>query len=246
MRRNVMQTPSHRAFVFSLLSAIVSFSTAPADDHVILERMRSGMGMRSPARSTEIWLSNQALYINSGRLITIVRYDLQRRWTLSFQTKRFFEEPITPPEAEKKDSVTIHRLGWDYVPVYDWTVSEKQKEELICDQQCKLIVAEGDADYASESIEFWVTEKVPVNATRFNERVTATISDFDWAGILKAHASLKSQFIMKITDSKAHPIAPEMTYETKVTKIESAAPPPGIYEIPDGFQKVKSSDELTD
>lgn len=241
-----MQTPSHRTFVFSLLSAIVLFSMAAADDHVIVERMRSGMGMRSPARSTEIWLSEQALYMNSGRFIVIVRYDLQKRWMLSPQTKRFFEEPVTPPEAQKKDSVTIHRLGWDYVPIYDWTVSEKQKEELICDQQCKLIVAEGDADYASESIEFWVTEKVPINAERFNERVTAATSDFDWTGLIKVHPGLKRHFIMKITDSKAHPIAPEMTYETKVTKIESAAPPPGIYDIPDGFQKVKSSDELTD
>jgi hypothetical protein len=241
-----MQTPSQRAFVFSLLSAIVLFSMAAADDHVILERMRSGMGMRSPARSTEIWLSEQALYMNYGRIITIVRYDLQKRWTLSPQTKRFFEEPIAAQEVQKRDSVTINRLGWDYVPVYDWTVSEKQKEELICDQQCKLIVAEGDADYASESIEFWIAEKVPVNAERFNERVTTATSDFDWAGIVKVHPALKRQFIMKITDAKADPIAPEMTYETKVTKIESAAPPPGIYDIPDGFQKVKSSDELTD
>jgi hypothetical protein len=241
-----MRTPSKMLFLFTLLSVIITLSPARADDHIVLERVRSGMGIRSPSRSTEIWMNDQALYMNSGRIVTIVRYDLQKRWSFSPQSRRYIEESLVPPKTEEGDSADIHRMGWDYTPTYDWTVADKPREEVILDLQCKLITAEGDADYASASLELWVTDKAPINIERFNERVTAPASDFDWPGLIRARPALKGKFFMRIINRAAHPIAPEMTYETKVTKIESATPPPNIYEIPDGFQKVKSSDELTD
>lgn len=234
-------------FCPAFLLAITAFSGAFGDDHVLIERVRSGMGMRYPARTTEVWLSETGVYIKTGRMITIARYDLQKRWTLSPEKKRFVEESLAPliKQEKTKENVAIQRMGWDYEPVNDWTVNEVQREEVIGDQRCKLIVADGDADYSSESIEFWVTDKVPIDLARFNERVTATMSNFDWQDILKTYSPLKKFFIVKSVDKTNSPIAPEITIESTVTKLEVASPPPKIYEIPDGFQKVNSIEELT-
>jgi hypothetical protein len=240
-----MHSFSGRSFLTALALATIATSSVYADDHVIIEQIRSGMGTRFPPRTTEIWLSETGLAVTSGRMITITRSDLQKRWTLSMQTKRYFEEPLSPPAVQpKNDTIAIQRQGWDYQPVYDWVVSEPQKEELVGEQRCRLILADGDADYSTESVELWVAEKVPIDLVRFHERVASKMMDSEWQGLLTACPALKTSFIMKSVDKTDFPIAPPMTMESRVTKIEAAASPPKTYELPEGFQRVKSIEEL--
>jgi hypothetical protein len=224
----------------------MTFSAASADDHVIVEWTRSGMGGRYPSRLTEIWMNETSVYVKGSRIVSIERYDLQKRWRLSLEKKRYVEEPLAVAVEQKsvKDTVAIQRAGWNYDPEYDWSVKETQREEVIGDQRCKLIVADGDADYASESVELWVTENVPINIVLFNERVTARTVDFDWQGLLKLSPALKKCFVVKSIDMRDPSIAPSSTSEIKVTKLETAAPPPKIYEVPEGFQKVNSIEEV--
>lgn len=241
-----MHTSYKHTFIATLSLAVMPFSAVSADDHVVVEWTRSGMGGRYPSRSTEIWMNETSVYVKGTRIVAIERYDLRKRWRFSLEKKRYMEDSLTTAVEQKsvKDTVAIQRAGWNYEPEYEWIVKETQQEEVIGDQRCKLIVAEGDADYASESIELWVTENAPVNIARFNERVTSRTVDFDWQGLLKLSPALKKCFIVKSVDKRNPAIAQESTSETKVTKLESTAPPPKIYEVPDGFQKVNSIEEL--
>ena len=241
-----MHTSYKHTFIATLSLAVMTFSAASADDHVIVEWTRSGMGGRYPSRSTEIWMNETSVYVKGPRIVAIERYDLRKRWRISVEKKRYMEDSLTTAVEQKsvKDTVAIQRAGWNYEPEYEWIVKETQREEVIGDQRCKLIVAEGDADYASESIELWVTESAPVNIARFNERVTSRTVDFDWQNLLKLDPALKKWFIVKSVDKRNPAIAQESSYETKVTKLEAAAPPPKIYEVPDGFQRVNSIEEL--
>src|SRR3989338_3491309 len=242
-----MDTSHKRTFIASVVLAAMIYSAATADDHIIFQRIRSGLGVRFPARSTEIWMNESSVWLKGSAYVTIERYDLQKRWIVSPGKKRYVEVPLTPAPEKKinNDSVAIQRAGWTYAPTYEWTVKETDQEAVIGDQPCMLIVAEGDADYSSESVELWVAKSAPVNAALYNERVTAGAVDFDWQDLLNVFPTLKNRFIMRFVDKRRPPIAPETTYETKITKVETAAPPPMIYEVPDGFQRVNSVQELS-
>jgi len=246
MDKNVIHGSLKRKLLVTAALAAMAFSVASADDHVVVERTRSGMGMRFPTQSIEIWLNDTALCIRRTRLTTIERYDLQKRWILSPEKKRYFEEPLngTIEQETGKDTIGIQRAGWDYTPHYDWTVKETQQLEVVTDQQCRLIAADGDADYSNEFLGLWVTDKAPVDIARFNERVTPNTADFNWHDLIKVYPLLDKCFIMKSINRTEPPIAPEMTYEMRVTKLENTAPPPGTYEVPDGFQKANSMEEL--
>jgi hypothetical protein len=231
------------AIAFMLWAA--GLTTALSDDHILIERSRSGMGMRSPARTAEFWLSETGVCTKGGRFTSIERYDLKKRWIISPQTKRYFEEPLVPSAPEQKPPVTIQHAGWDYDPVYEWSVSASQRTDTVCGILCKLTEAAGEADYSSQSLELWLATDLPINIERFNERVTASSADFGWQELVKIGPGLKKSMIMKAATRTAHPIAPEWTYLSLVTKIESVSPPPGLYDIPEGFQRVNSLDELT-
>jgi hypothetical protein len=240
-----MHAPKRFFAAVLLLLPFLHPSILLADDHVVIEQVRAGMGMRFPARVTEFWLNGASVCTVTGRFIIIDRHDLKKRWTISPQTKRYFEQPITPPVEQKKQPVTIQHAGWDYEPVYDWSVTESQQTDTVCGIFCRLVVAEGDADYSSTSVQLWVSDKVAVDAERFHERVTSSSTDFNWASLVKVHPALKKLFIVKSVNKIDRPIGPAMSYETTVTKVENIAPPPNRYEIPEGFQKVDSVEALT-
>jgi hypothetical protein len=237
---------SNRVFA-SLMSLLFGcgFITALADDHIFVERARAGMGMQFPPRVSEIWLNETSVCTKGSRFITIERYDLGRRWILSRETKRYFDEPLAPPAEEKKEPVAIQRAGWDYEPSYDWTISESQKTDTVCGFICKLLAADAEVDYSSGSFQLWVAGNVPINVGRFNRRVVPLITEFDWKELSSAYPPLNNLFLLKYTGTQVNSIGPEMTFKTTVTKLENATPPAGTYDIPEGYQKVRSMEELT-
>jgi len=216
-----------------------------ADDHVVIEQKIARMGMRYPARVSEVWLSGTSTCTVAGRFVIVERHDLKKRWTISPQTKRYLERAITPPVEQKKQPVTIQHAGWDYEPVYDWTVTESELRDTVCGILCRLLVAEGDADYSSTSVQLWVSDKVPVDCERFHERVTSSNTDFEWPSLVKVHPALKKLFIAKTLTKIERPISAAVSYETTMTRVESVAPPPNRYEIPEGYQRVDSVEALT-
>lgn len=240
-----MHAPKRFFSALLLLLPLLHGPVLLADDHVVIEQKILRVGMRYPARVSEVWLSGTSTCTVTGRLVIVERHDLQKRWTISPQTKRYLERPITPPVEQKKQPVSIQHAGWDYEPVYDWTVTESEQTDTISGIFCRLLVAEGDADYSSTSVQLWVSDNLPVDCARFHERITSSSTDFDWPGLVKVHPALKKLFIVKTLTRIERPIGTAASYETTIKRVESVAPPPNRYELPEGFQKVDSIEALT-
>ncbi|MGB2869958.1 MAG: hypothetical protein WBD36_16030 [Bacteroidota bacterium] len=232
----------------SLLAALLLDTIAfpvYADDHVVVQRARSGMGIRFPQTVTEVWISDSATCVNAGRFVTIERYDLRKRWRLAPQKKQYFEEPLVSSKKKNVEiDTSIQRKGWEYEPAYEWLVTESQRQDVVNGFHCSLMIVDGDADYSTDSLEIWLTDEVPIDIKRFNERMVSASVYFDWRKVVPAGPSLKKSFIMKCLDKQIPPIGAEMISESQVKTVENGTPPSNIYEIPEGFQKVGSSEEL--
>ena len=234
----------HKSLLAALLLDCIALFLVYADDHVVVVRTRSGMGIRFPGMTTEIWISDSATYVNEGRFVMVERYDLGKRWRIAPQKKLYFEEPLV---SSKKKTVeidtSIQHKGWEYEPVYEWILTEGQQQDVVNGFRCRLVIADGDAEYSTDSLEIWLTDEVPIDIKRFNERMVSVY--LDWKKVGRAGLALKKSFVIKCLDKQLPPIGSEMVSESLIKTVEKGTPPPNIYAIPEGFEKVGSIEELT-
>lgn len=177
----------------------------------------------------------------------ITRYDLNKRWTIVIPSKKYIEEDLAAlakPRVPEEKPFRIQEYGFNDEPSYDWTIEKKMPTETIDGRRCRKIVARGDADYAEEVREMWLTEGVPINIKRAYEMLTKPNLDAEWLKIYEKTPALRNGFIVKSVTTSEKPIAPTMVLVTKLTKVEIAPAPPGIYEVPAEMQKVKTFKEL--
>lgn len=210
------------------------------DDHVIRERTLSYRGHTSPKEIYEVWIGENKAYQKSGSFITIFRTDLGKKWTLSPKFNKYLEEPLNIPAVTTKNKKRMQEIGWRYKPEYDWIVKETKKNQKITDKECRYIVLQGDADYAEEVHELWITEDVPIDIKRYYEMYLKYTLDKNELNLYKVLPELKNSFPIRNIRTSEAAIAPTMISEYKAVKIETAAPPPGLYDIPTGFQRADS------
>jgi hypothetical protein len=224
--------------------AVSSPGALRADDHIVTEMSRTYMGQVSPPRATETWVCDTAAVYRDRGLTTITRFDLKKRWTILDRNKKYFEESLEP-QAHKTPTVRAQELGFDYEPVYTWKVVETGETRDIMGRTCRKVVAIGDADYAEETREMWVAVEASIDLKRYHARITDSDSDPAWTELVRQSPLLKAGIVLESKHVQTPPIAPEMTWVFRVTKLEAGvAPPPGLYEIPAGFTKAASLDEL--
>jgi hypothetical protein len=221
--------------------------TVFGDDHILVENTRSYMGHKYPKMISEFWITDNNVYLKTRRFITITRYDLKKKWMILPEQKRYFEESISLPVPSDKDketqlNQTIHEVGWDYVPQYDWIIEKTDQKQDISGWECQKVIADGDADYMEKTIEIWISKDAPINIERFNN-MTQLAND-EWNSIYQTSPELKKFFIVKTKHTIVNAIAPTMLRENKVIKAETADPPQNIYELPEGLEKVNSLREL--
>ncbi|RPI26662.1 MAG: hypothetical protein EHM61_11070 [Acidobacteria bacterium] len=236
-----------KAVLFSL-PVLFLFSLAPvgADDHFVERGTRDYMGSTMMVQLREVWIGEKATSV-ADRLTVITRYDLGKRWTLAIRAKRYLEEPI---EQEKKAEPVakpqrVQELGWNYRPQFEWTIAATTQEKVIDGRKCRLYLAHGEADYADETRDMWLTKDLPIDVGRMAKHAVRPDDEPLWQALCQAFPDLKHSISLE-TEVKSEPaIAPASVSHFKVHTIESAAPPPGIYEIPEGFRKVNSPQELT-
>lgn len=242
-----MKRISRSYFIFVVIIFMTACFTVFGDDHIMIDSTRSYMGHTSPKMTSEFWVTDNNVYVKTRRFITITRYDLKKKWIISPMQKRYFEESIDLPvpsdkvkEAQSKQ--TIHEVGWDYVPHYDWIIEKTDQKQDINGWTCQKVIAHGDADYEEKTIEIWVSKDAAINIERFNN-MTQKVNE-EWKGIYQTSPELKKLFIVQTKHTIVNDIAPTMYRENKVTKAETAEPPQNIYELPEGLEKVKSLREL--
>lgn len=232
------------SFLFMTLLAL-SWIFLAADDHIVEESTRTYMGRTIPPMTSEIWVGENKMCYKGRSFNYIYRYDLKKRYTLNLRNKKYLEEPLEEPsQPEEKEKARIQTLGFDYSPVYDWIVKKTDEEKIIDGYNCRLFILEGDADYAEEKRELWITQDVPVDLDRYYEFVVKPGLNEEWIRIYEKNPELKHSVTLESQTITEHPIAPTMTWKSKITKIESVEPPEGLYELPEGFQKVETREEL--
>ena len=229
------------------LALLVPWTTLVADDHLVIERTRSYMGTTSPKRTSEIWLGDSAVCIKGGRVSTILRFDLEKSWTVSPGRNRYFEEPLKPPEGDPspaKRDTNMHTFGFDYEPEYDWIVDTTDRRDSINGMLCRHVVASGDADFAERTVDLWITQDTPIRLGRYFKKCLRYTLGPDWKGLYRAFGELREYLIVRSLETAEPAIAPTIILESRIARAEVATPPDRTYELPAGCTKVDSSDEL--
>ncbi len=235
------------AGAFAALAVLLAGAGAVrADDHFVSELKRSYMGRTYPPRPSEVWLGADRVYVRDGPVIVITRHDLKKRWVILPERKRYLEEPLagSPGKKEASAPVRLQEYGFDYAPAYEWTVRETPETATVGGLLCRKVLARGDAEYAGEVRELWVAESPPVDARLYFERVVRPNLDEAWSRIYQGHGLLKNGVVMKSVTTTEPAIAPATVTEIQVMKLEKAAPPEKIYDLPEGLRKVSTRAEL--
>jgi hypothetical protein len=217
-----------------------------ADDHLIEEVTRTYRGNTSPKQIRETWIGADRMAYKMGAFQIVTRYDLKKVWTINPAKKLYFEEDLPAGEAkpEPEKPVRIQELGWDYVPRYDYTARDTDEEQTINGILCRKYIVEGEADFAQETREIWIGRKVPIDLVRYDQKILQSDRDPIWKALSAIDPSLRPAVSM-LTRSVSEPaIAPTMIWNFELTKVESAEPPAGIYDIPAGFTKAATREEI--
>jgi hypothetical protein len=216
-----------------------------ADDHIVEERTRTYMGRTTPPTKTEMWIGENKRCYQGSSFTLIHRYDLKKRYIINLRNKKYMEEPIDEsPQPAEKEKPRIQTLGFDYMPVFNWIATKTDKDKVIDGLTCRLYILEGDADYAEEKRELWVAHDAPINLDRYYKLMVEPDLDKEWLKIYEKNPELKNSITLESQIITENAIAPTMTWNFKITKIESVEPPEGIYELPEGFQRVETREEL--
>lgn len=242
-----MQKARYGIFIPAILFLLVSISTLYAEGHIVIERTFKYMSRTYPKTVTNLWFGENSFTINAGRTIIIYRKDLGKIWTILTKNNRYYESLISEsekPETNEEETVSIHKLGQNYEPVFDWIIKPGNSTENVGGFECNKITANGDADYAEINIDIWTAKNTGVVMNDLLKTAFKYMADDNWRALYKLHPELKDLFIVKSIDTLVSAIAPDRITE-KEMKIETNVTPPGnIFELPKGCVKVNSINEL--
>jgi hypothetical protein len=232
--------------IVTLVVAVLALALkAPADDHIISQQARTIMSSPLSPMTQEMWISDQAVWISLGRTTDLFLFDLGKRFYLNPAQKRYYEEPLAgSPGAAKALPERIQEAGYNYVPDYDWTLRDTGEEKVIDGRSCRRLILDGDADYAEEVREYWVSRDVPIDPGRYYRLLTNRDLRGQLLAIYERTPLLREGFIIESRTTIGNPSAPTIVNASRVGKVEKADPPRGIYEVPSGFEKAASLQEL--
>lgn len=239
----------NRTILFlSAVLLLFSFAGAlKAESHLIIEQTRKYMGQVYPKRITNVWISENAFSIRSLSNVIIYRRDLGKVWHLLPFKNRYYEQDIAEFEKSAdpvKEKISVHKLGQNYTPEYNWILKPGNSDETVNGYECKKFVALGDADFADDKIEIWGPHNSPLKLDDLAKKALMYYAENNYQGIVKLFPELNNYLIVKLVERINNSIAPEIINETLITKIEETPPNQTLYELPKGCTKVNSIDDL--
>ena len=235
----------HKALLACGLLLVLGVSAA-ADDHVVSELKRTYMGRTYPAQASDVWLGADRTFIREGPVIIITRHDLKKRWLVLPGRKKYLEEPLaaSPEDKEPAKPARIQEYGFDYRPLYEWTLQETPETATLGGLSCRKIIARGEAEYASEVREMWVAAAPPIDIKAYYEKIVKPSLEERLAQLYQGNEDLRKGLAIKSRITREPAIASTSVTEITVTKIDRTKPPDGTYEVPAGLRKVMTRAEL--
>jgi hypothetical protein len=232
----------HMKRIFAILSAVIclaAFSAlCHADAHLVTMRSwEYGGYQRGDPILMEVWLSPGAECRMAPDKILIHRYDKGLRWIIDTAGGTYREMPVDPVEPEDVSEEILHNEGFEYEPEFDWILEETGEDTVLCGIPCRKYVLDGDADYAETVIEFWAAEDTGIGAG-INERSLHYLRGYEMADLIDQFEELTGCLILFEKSTIEGAIAPKKVIEFEVIEFEDAAPPEGIYELPDGLKQI--------
>jgi hypothetical protein len=192
--------------------------------------------------AAEYWISGDKLYEKRGEQIRIDRRDLGLTWLIDPQKSSYIERKMppdspAPPAAAQED---VHTLGFDYQPEFVWDVKDTAETQVLHGRVCRLSVATGIAEFAETTLRLWFCPTAQEDQRRLNNVLVGS-SGIRYRGIAGFVASQLKQrpdtALLLMEETTEPPIAPVMKRKVQVGTLEITAPPPGIFDIPPGYQK---------
>jgi len=233
-----------------ILILAVSFSVglvlpSAADDHIAGSMKRTYMGRTFPPQTSEVWIADGKSSVRDGVVTIITRNDLGKKWILNQRTKKYLEESISPQPAppSKTEKFRIQEYGWDYEPVYEWSAKETGEIAEINGLKCIKVLLAGEADYASETREIWISKDVPIDLKRYYSQFVEPGLEPAIRGVYRSVSALRNGLAVKTITTQERPIGNPFVWENVLTKAEKSEPPAGIYELPGDYTKAKNRDE---
>jgi len=241
--------------IFFVIIAIVMLMPAEIwcyqDTHIVM-KWTYKYGEFPPRNYTdEIWIGENAAAIKGRSTTTIFRFNSDKVWIINTKGKKYYEQSIEEylkkevETNEKKE--TIHELGWEYNPSFEWKVKELNDKKIINNLNCRHYIAIGEADFSDIKIDLWMSDEVDIqHKTVLKDIIFKPVTRSEW-GWNEAAIKLKelcSDFIISSTVINEPPIASKMTYIKTIDKIETIIVPAEIYELPKEVLKVNFLEDL--
>jgi len=230
-----------RLFALTLLGAVTATSLVlRADVYVKSESSRVYMDNEHKA-TNEAWLAEGKSYLKSGTRVTIMREDLNKWWVIDLGQKTYREYPLKeaqPPAVPPQPDVAT--LWLDYSPEYDWTITDTGEQKEISGFACRRFEVIGDTDFADVAATYWLADAavLPAGQAYHDSLVKQLSGDPDRAGLLKLLNQQPHTVPVLRQEVIERSIAPTIRQTATLLKIEDAAPPAGVYDLPAGLKKI--------
>lgn len=236
-----------KIFSFLPFFLLIPAGWVRADDHVMVEMVRTYMGNISKPRQSEKWISAQRVYSRTGGPVaTLTCYDLGKVYTIHTGTRRYLEEPLPagPKPAAAAEGTRIQEAGFNYEPVFQWEFRDTGEEKVIEGRPCRHFILTGDADYAEEIRHLWITSALPVDLPRYWNHHLRMETTPELAGLYRQHPEIRQGLAQETKILTENAVAPAIEWNIRLILVETADPPAGLYEVPAGYKQVPGIDQL--
>ena len=225
------------AIVFGLAAGLAPAPAPAADVHALLTSSRT---FRESTRTTteEYWIAADKRLLKTDSYLAITRRDLGVLWGVIRRANTYMEEKPAPARAPASRE-DIHTVGYDFGPgPVAWTLEPATGTKTIAGIVCEHLVGRGRSDVAEITVDLWVAPAAQTGGPELLKAMVESIrADPRRSEIGDLLDKLGGRVPLEREETIDGPIGPVMKYGIKVSKLETAEPPAGTYDLPPGAKK---------
>lgn len=222
-------------FLFPILAkADIFISKSKHSDEVVM------MGQVQPAKDEQgtVWMMNDKMRDDSGDISTLVRFDLNKIYIINYKDKTYSEmdlpidfEKILPAEA-------LQMLQMMQVTA---TVTDSGEVQKIKDWSCKKYLVEISVSIMGMTmpmtIEMWTSKDLGIDFDLYKKFYGETILlNPIFKSIVEELQKIEGYPVL--TKLSMTMMGAETKSQEEVLSVEKKDPPPGTYDLPQGYTKV--------
>lgn len=229
----------------SFFTLSLFFAPSPAKADVFIKKIRHTkeaviQGQTQPAKDEEggTWLGNGVFKEEIGRDSIIIRFDLNKIYTLNHSEKTYSEIDL-PFDLEK--ILPADALQMMQMMQVTASLTETGETQKIKDWDCKKYVADISVSMMGVTMpgkmEIWATKNVDIDFEMFKKFYAEVLLLIPFLRELSKESE-KIDGLPVLTTLSMNIVGADTGYEEQVVSIETKDAPPGTYELPKGYTRV--------